>query len=75
MLTVGVGETDDEIVDVMHDLHAHGCSMLTVGQYFQSSRGHVPVERFVEPARFEEFRCVGEEIGFANVATPLVRSS
>ena len=73
---VGVGETDDEIVEVMRDLHAHGCSMLTVGQYLQPSRGHLPVERFVEPAMFEEFRRIGEEIGFANVASgPLVRSS
>ena len=55
---------------------AHGCTMLTVGQYLQPSRGHLPVERFVEPARFEELRRVGEEIGFANVASgPLVRSS
>ena len=51
-------------------------SMLTVGQYLQPSRGHLPVERFVEPARFEDFRRIGEEIGFANVASgPLVRSS
>ena len=75
-LMVGVGETDEEIVEVMRDLHAHGCSMLTVGQYLQPSRGHLPVERFVEPARFEDFRRIGEEIGFANVASgPLVRSS
>ena len=75
-LMVGVGETDDEIVEVMRDLHAHGCSMLTVGQYLQPSRGHLAVERFVEPAMFEEFRRIGEEIGFANVASgPLVRSS
>ena len=75
-LMVGVGETDEEIVEVMHDLHAHGCSMLTVGQYLQPSRGHLPVERFVEPAKFEEFRRIGEAIGFANVASgPLVRSS
>ena len=75
-LMVGVGETDDEIVDVMRDLHAHGCSMITIGQYLQPSRGHLAVERFVEPAQFEEFRRLGEEIGFANVASgPLVRSS
>ena len=75
-LMVGVGETDEEIVDVMRDLRAHGCNMLTVGQYLQPSRGHLPVERFVEPARFEEFRRIGEEFGFANVASgPLVRSS
>ena len=75
-LMVGVGETDDEIVEVMHDLHAHGCSMLTVGQYLQPSCGHLPVERFVEPAKLEEFRRTGEAIGLANVANgPLVRSS
>ena len=75
-LMVGVGETDDEIVEVMHDLHAHGCSMITIGQYLQPSRGHLAVERFVEPVQFEEFRRIGEEIGFANVASgPLVRSS
>ena len=75
-LMVGVGETDDEIVEVMRDLRAHDCAMLTIGQYLQPSRGHLPVERFVEPARFEEFRRVGEELGFTNVASgPLVRSS
>ena len=75
-LMVGVGETDEEIVDVMRDLRAHGCGMLTVGQYLQPSRGHLPVERFVEPARFEAFRRIGEALGFANVASgPLVRSS
>ena len=75
-LMVGAGRTDEEIVEVIRDLHAHSCSMLTVGQYLQPSRGHIPVERFVEPARFEDFRRIGEEIGFANVASgPLVRSS
>ena len=75
-LMVGVGETDEEIVEVMRDLHEHGCAMLTVGQYLQPSRGHLPVKRFVKPARFEELRRIGEEIGFANVASgPLVRSS
>ncbi len=75
-LMVGVGETDEEIVETMRDLRAHGCTMLTVGQYLQPSRGHLPVERFVEPARFDEFRRIGEGLGFASVASgPLVRSS
>ena len=60
----------------MHNPHAYGSSMLTVGQYLQPGRGRLRVERFVEPAHFEEFRWIGVEIGFANVASgPLVRSS
>lgn len=75
-LMVGLGETDEEIIEVMRDLRAHGCAMLTIGQYLQPSRGHLPVERFVEPAGFDEFRRVAEELGFASVASgPLVRSS
>ena len=58
------------------NLHVHGCSLQTVGQYLQPIRGHLPVERFVEPRMFEEFRRIEEEIGFANVASgSLVRSS
>ena len=75
-LMVGLGETDAEIVEVMRDLRRHDCDMLTVGQYLQPSRGHLPVERFVAPARFDEFAREGRALGFANVAAgPLVRSS
>ena len=75
-LMVGLGETDDEIVAVLRDLRAHGCDMLTIGQYLQPSRGHLPVERFVEPAQFERFADAARALGFSNVASgPLVRSS
>ncbi len=75
-LMVGLGENDDEIVAVMRDLRAHGCDMLTIGQYLQPSRGHLPVERFVEPAQFERFAETARALGFSSVASgPLVRSS
>jgi len=75
-LMVGLGETDDEIISVLRDLRAHGCDMLTIGQYLQPSRGHLPVERFVEPAQFDRFADTARALGFNNVASgPLVRSS
>jgi lipoic acid synthetase len=75
-LMVGLGETDGEIIDVMRDLRAHGCDLLTIGQYLQPSRHHLPVERFVEPGTFDQFARVARELGFRNAASgPLVRSS
>ncbi|MEA1888982.1 MAG: lipoyl synthase [Pseudomonadota bacterium] len=75
-LMLGVGETFDEVVAVMHDLRQHDCDMLTIGQYLQPSRHHLPVSRYVDPAEFEQYRELGEEMGFTNVASgPLVRSS
>jgi lipoic acid synthetase len=75
-LMVGLGETDEEIEAVMRDLHAHGCEMLTVGQYLQPSRHHLPVERFVAPEGFARLERLGLNIGFRNVASgPMVRSS
>lgn len=75
-LMVGLGETNDEIGTVMRDLRAHGCDMLTIGQYLQPSRHHLPVERFVTPAEFDAFAALGATLGFTNVASgPLVRSS
>jgi lipoic acid synthetase len=75
-LMVGLGETDTEIEAVMRDLRAHGCDMLTIGQYLQPSRHHLPVERFVTPEAFAEFARLGHDLGFRNVASaPLVRSS
>ncbi|HEX9812473.1 MAG TPA: lipoyl synthase [Burkholderiales bacterium] len=75
-LMVGLGETDDEIAAVMRDLRDAGCDMLTIGQYLQPSRDHLPVERFVAPAQFEVFARLGRDLGFANVASgPMVRSS
>ncbi len=75
-LMVGLGETDAEIEAVMRDLRAHGCDMLTIGQYLQPSRHHLPVERFVPPEQFERFAQIGHVMGFRNVASgPMVRSS
>jgi len=75
-LMVGLGETDSEIEAVLRDLRAHGCDMLTIGQYLQPSRHHLPVERFVEPEQFERFAELGHAMGFRNVASgPMVRSS
>jgi lipoic acid synthetase len=75
-LMVGIGETMDEIVQVMRDLRAHGADMLTVGQYLQPSRGHLPVERFVTPTEFDALAHTAGELGFINAACgPMVRSS
>ena len=73
---VGLGETDEEILQVMRDLRASQVDMLTIGQYLQPTRHHLPVLRFVEPAQFERFRLAAEEMGFSNAACgPMVRSS
>ncbi len=75
-IMVGLGETNEEVLEVLRDLRAHNVDMITIGQYLQPSREHAPVDRFVTPAEFEEFRVYGEQLGFANVASgPLVRSS
>jgi lipoic acid synthetase len=75
-LMVGLGETDDEIVAVMRDLRAHDVDMLTIGQYLQPSRHHLPVARYVDPAVFDEFARRAHEMGFIHAACgPLVRSS
>lgn len=75
-LMLGLGETDEEILDVLKDLRAHDCDMLTLGQYLQPSRYHLPVDRFVPPATFNELGQQATELGFTHVASgPLVRSS
>ena len=75
-LMLGLGETNDEVIDVMKDLRAHNVEMLTLGQYLQPSRDHLAVERFVHPDEFDELARVGNELGFQHVASgPLVRSS
>ena len=75
-LMVGLGETDEEIVEVMRDLRAHGVDMLTVGQYLQPSAHHLPVRRYVEPEQFKRFEQAARALGFAHAAcAPLVRSS
>ncbi len=75
-LMLGLGETDEEILDVMQDLRNHGVEMLTVGQYLQPSIHHLPVSRFVEPSRFEWFEQQALAMGFTKAACgPMVRSS
>jgi lipoic acid synthetase len=75
-LMVGLGETDDEIVQVMRDLRAHGVEMLTIGQYLAPSTHHLPVERYVAPQTFARFEREAAALGFRHAAIgPLVRSS
>ena len=75
-LMVGIGESSDEIVQVMRDLRAHDCDMITIGQYLQPSRFHLPVARYVHPDEFRSFESIGYKLGFEHVASgPLVRSS
>ena len=75
-LMLGLGETDDEVIEVMKDLRAHNVEMLTLGQYLQPSRDHLAVEGYAHPDEFDELARVGSELGFHHVASgPLVRSS
>jgi len=75
-LMLGLGETKEEVMEVMRDLKAHHVDMVTLGQYLQPSRSHLAVSRFVHPDEFEELRKYGEALGFTHVASgPLVRSS
>ncbi|TNE82609.1 MAG: lipoyl synthase [Gammaproteobacteria bacterium] len=75
-LMVGLGETKDELLRTLDDLRAHDVDMLTVGQYLQPSKNHLPVDRFVHPDEFAEYAEYGHSIGFTQVASgPLVRSS
>jgi lipoic acid synthetase len=75
-IMVGIGETDDEVIEAMSDLRAVGVDVLTLGQYLRPTPRHAPVARYVEPLVFDEFANEGKAMGFAFVAAgPLVRSS
>ena len=75
-LMVGLGETDDEILEVMRDMRAHNVEMLTIGQYLQPSGGHLPVLRYVHPDVFKMYETEALKLGFRNAACgPMVRSS
>ena len=75
-LMLGLGETQIEVVEVMQDLLAVGCSMLTLGQYLQPTKAHLPVEDYITPAQFDEYAQIAKDMGFKHVASaPLVRSS
>ena len=73
---LGLGETDEEVLEVMTDLRAHGVNMLTIGQYLQPSDGHLPVLRYVPPDTFAMFEAEAKKMGFSHAACgPMVRSS
>lgn len=75
-LMVGLGETDDEILEVMRDMRAHGIDMLTIGQYLAPSGHHLPVRRYVHPDTFRMFEAKAAEMGFTHAAVgAMVRSS
>ncbi len=75
-LMLGLGEELDEVVEVMKDMRAHDVEMLTLGQYLQPSKHHLPVERYVTPEEFDALYKTGMALGFKHVASgPMVRSS
>lgn len=75
-IMVGLGETRDEILETMDDLLGVGCKVFTIGQYLQPTKSHLPVEEYIHPDIFEEYRLTGLAKGFSKVeSAPLVRSS
>src|SRR5207247_10715268 len=73
---LGLGERDDEVRTAMRDLVAHGCQLLTIGQYLRPSPNHLPVIEYVHPTKFRRWAEEAEALGFESVASgPLVRSS
>jgi lipoic acid synthetase len=75
-LIVGMGETDDEIIGALADLNAVGVDVVTIGQYLRPTAHHRKVDRYVEPAMFDEYKVAGEAYGLSHVESgPLVRSS
>lgn len=75
-IMLGLGETNDEIIQTLKDLRDHDVEMVTLGQYLQPSKFHMPVVRYVTPQEFAHFSDIGKELGFKNIASgPLVRSS
>jgi lipoic acid synthetase len=75
-IMLGIGEEKDEVIQTMKDLVGVGCDVLTIGQYLQPTKKHLPVQRFVHPSEFAELRTIGYELGFDYVESgPLVRSS
>ncbi|MFB2646796.1 lipoyl synthase [Raphidiopsis sp. BLCC-F218] len=75
-IMVGLGETDEEVRQVMQDLRTVGCDILTIGQYLQPSQKHLPVCDFINPEQFTTWQVYGEQLGFLQVvSSPLTRSS
>jgi len=75
-IMVGIGERPEEVLELMKNLVAHGCDILTIGQYLQPTKNHLPVDRFVTPEEFQMYKDEGLKMGFKIVeSSPLVRSS
>jgi lipoic acid synthetase len=75
-IMVGLGETEEEVLELMDDLCQVRCSILTIGQYLQPTREHLPVQEYIHPDQFKQYRLAGLEKGFVHVESrPLVRSS
>jgi lipoic acid synthetase len=73
---VGLGETEEEVFEVLNDLREVGCQIVTIGQYLQPSKAHLPVKEYVHPDKFEDYKKEALQMGFSYVASaPLVRSS
>jgi len=73
---VGLGETPEEVYEIMEDLLVHGCDVVTIGQYLQPTKMHLPVSEYIHPDMFQHYHDVGKEMGFDFVESgPLVRSS
>jgi len=73
---LGLGETHQEVLELLRDLREVGCDFLTIGQYLQPGPDRLPVEQFISPEEFEEYKRIGEEMGFRTIASgPFVRSS
>lgn len=75
-LMVGIGETEEEVLALLDDLHAHGVDYITIGQYLQPSKEHAALDRYVTPEEFERYAEHGRRLGFKNIwSAPMVRSS
>jgi lipoyl synthase len=75
-IMLGLGETEEEVIEVMDDLRNVGCEVMTIGQYLQPTIKHLPVKEYIRPEQFEKYRQIGLEIGFRHIESgPLVRSS
>jgi lipoic acid synthetase len=75
-LMLGIGETKEEVIQVMRDMRAHNIDMITMGQYLQPSKDHLAIDRFVHPDEFDELAQIAKDLGFVRVASgPMVRSS
>jgi len=73
---VGLGELEDEVIQVMQDLRDINCDMMTIGQYLRPTEKHLEVEEYVTPEQFDKYKEIGYQMGFKYIASgPLVRSS